>query len=65
MLNGTDIADKIAGLQKEELDKFMRDRLRKRDLHEVVANLNESALSKDHPNSARARAALKRMGFAD
>lgn len=65
MLNGADIAAKIAGLQKDELDKFMRDHLRRRDLHEVVANLNASALSKDNPSSVEARKALKRLGFID
>ncbi len=65
MLNGADIAAKIAGLQKEELDRFMREHLRRRDLHEVVANLNASALAKDNPNSGAARKALIRLGFTD
>ncbi|MEO1536180.1 MAG: hypothetical protein AAFR73_00490 [Pseudomonadota bacterium] len=63
--NGVDIAAKITDLQREELDKFFRDHLRRRDMHLVVANLNETALSKDNPNSASARKALKRLGFID
>mgnify|MGYP001612544537 CR=1 FL=1 len=62
---GTDFAAKIAGLQKDELDRFFRDHLHRRDLHRVVANLNESVLSKDNPRSEAARKALKRLGFTD
>ncbi len=65
MLNGSDIATKIAELQKDELDRFMRESLRRKDLHEVVANLNESAIAKDSPNADAARYALKRLGFTD
>ena len=60
-----DIAAKITDLQKDELDKFFRDHLRRRDLHEVVANLNETALAKGNPRSESARNALKRLGFTD
>jgi len=63
--NGDDIAAKITGLQRDELDKFFRDHLRRRDMHLVVANLNEAALSKDNPRSENARKALKRLGFTD
>ena len=62
---GADIAAKIAGLQKDELDKFFRDHLHRRDLHRVVANLNERALSKDAAHSKEARRALKKLGFTD
>ncbi|MEM7719088.1 MAG: hypothetical protein AAF222_07775 [Pseudomonadota bacterium] len=62
---GAEIAAQITGLQKEELDKFFRDHLRRRDLHLVVANLNEAALAKDNPRSEHARTALKRLGFPD
>lgn len=62
---GADIAAKITNLQSEELDRFLRDHLRRRDLHLVVANLNETALSKDNPGSQGARNALKRLGFTD
>ncbi len=64
-MNDTDIAAKIYDLQKDELDRFFREHLRRRDLHRVVANLNESALSKDNPRSATARKALKKLGFPD
>lgn len=63
--SGADIAAKITDLQTEELDRFFRDHIRRRDLHEVVANLNETALSKDNPKSENARKALKRLGFTD
>lgn len=63
--SGADIAAKITDLQTEELDRFFRDHIRRRDLHEVVANLNEAALSKDNPKSEKARKALKRLGFID
>ena len=63
--NGADIAAKIADLQADELDTFFRNHLRRRDLQQVVANLNEAALSKDHSGSERARKALKRLGFPD
>ncbi|MGR3513016.1 MAG: hypothetical protein ACU0GG_09645 [Paracoccaceae bacterium] len=62
---GADMAAKITDLQRDELDRFFRDHLRKRDMHLVVANLNEAALSKDNPRSAAARKALKRLGFTD
>lgn len=62
---GADIAAKITDLQNEELDRFFRDHLRRRDLHQVVANLNETALSKDNPASQGARNALKKLGFTD
>ena len=62
---GADIAARIADLQAEELDTFFRNHLRRRDMHRVVANLNEAALSKDNPRSASARTALKRLGFTD
>ncbi len=65
MPSSHDIAAKIADLQKDELEKFMRDHLRRKDLHKVVANLNESALSKDNPSSHAARLALRRLGFTD
>ena len=61
----TDIAADIAKLQKQELDRFLRDRIWNRDLHRVVANLNEAALSKDNPNSEVARNALAKLGFTD
>ena len=63
--SGVDIAAKITNLQREELDKFFRDHLRRRDLHLVVANLNEAALSKDNPGSESARIALRKLGFTD
>ena len=63
--SGADMAAKITDLQREELDTFFRDHLRRRDLHAVVANLNETALSKDNPRSESARNALKRLGFTD
>lgn len=63
--DGAAIAAKIADLQAEELDRFFRERLRTRDLHKVVANLNEMALSKADPKSANARRALTRLGFPD
>lgn len=62
---GADWAAKITDLQNDELDVFLRDHLRRRDMHLVVANLNEVALSKDNPRSERARKALKKLGFAD
>lgn len=62
---GSDIAAQITDLQKEELDKFFRDHLRRRQLHRVVANLNEAVLAKDNPQSENARKALKRLGFTD
>lgn len=65
MPSSHEIANKIADLQKDELEKFMRDHLRRKDLHKVVANLNESALAKDNPNSTVARLALRRLGFTD
>ncbi len=63
--NGADMAARITDLQREELDKFFRDHIRRRELHAVVANLNETALSKDNPWSENARNALKRLGFTD
>lgn len=63
--DGADIAAQIANLQKDEVDRFLREHLRRRDLHQVVANLNESAVSKDAPRSHAARKALKRLGFTD
>lgn len=60
-----EIADRIAGLQAEELQSFLRGQLRSRNLHKVVANLNAAALSDDAPRSTQARAALKKLGFAD
>ena len=62
---GADIAAKITDLQAEELNKFLRDHLMRRDLHRVVANLNETALSKDNPSSTQARDALTKLGFVD
>lgn len=61
----SDLAARIAGFQKDELDKFYREHIRRRDLHRVVANLNASALSSDNPRSATARQALKKLGFPD
>ncbi|MEM9426255.1 MAG: hypothetical protein AAGA06_06095 [Pseudomonadota bacterium] len=63
--NSGDIAARITNLQREELDKFFRDHLKRRDLHEVVANLNEAALSKDNSLSENARVALRKLGFAE
>lgn len=63
--NSVDIAAKITDLQTDELDRFFRDHLRRRDLHQVVANLNEAVLSKDNPRSESARKALKKLGFTD
>ncbi|MEM7752803.1 MAG: hypothetical protein AAF230_05260 [Pseudomonadota bacterium] len=60
-----DMAARIANLQREELDKFFRDHLKRRDLHLVVANLNETALSKDNPRSEHARVALRKLGFTE
>lgn len=60
-----DIATKITDFQKDELDRFLRDHLRRKDLHRVVANLNASVLSKDSPRSTAARRALARLGFPD
>lgn len=62
---GARIAARIAALQQDELDRFFREHLQRRDLHRVVANLNESAVAKDNPNSEAARKALKRLGFPD
>ena len=59
------LAEEIVRLKREELQRFMRQHLRRRDLHTVVANLNETALSKDSPSSEAARKALKLMGFAE
>lgn len=63
--NGAKLAAKIDDLKHDELDRFFRERLRKRELHQVVAGLNETALAKDSPYSDRARKALKRLGFTD
>jgi hypothetical protein len=63
--NGVDIAAKITNLQREELDTFFRDHLKRRDLHLVVANLNETALSKNNPRSESARLALRKLGFTE
>lgn len=63
--DGTDMAATITNLQREELDRFFRHHLKRRDLHQVVANLNETALSKDNPRSERARVALRKLGFTD
>lgn len=60
-----EIATWLVGLKREELDRFFREHLHRRDLHRVVANLNASALAKDDPNSEDARKALKRLGFPD
>ena len=62
---GDDLAVKIANLQRDELRDFMRQHLRRRDLHKVVANLNDVVLRKGNPNSDAARTALKRLGFAE
>jgi len=62
---GEGLAAKIAGLQQEEVRDFMRQHLRRKDLHKVVANLNEEVLRKGNPNSEAARKALKRLGFAE
>lgn len=62
---GKDIAARITNLQKDEVQHFLRDHLRRRDLHEVVANLNETALSKDGLRAIEAREALQKLGFAD
>lgn len=62
---GGEIADRIAGLQAEELNRFLRIHLRQRDLHRVVANLNAAALSKRAPVAGNAQAALRRLGFTD
>ncbi|MCG6884844.1 MAG: hypothetical protein LJE62_13930 [Silicimonas sp.] len=63
--SSADIAARIAEFRADELDTFMREHLRKRDLHRVVANLNKVVLSKDVRASRSARKALKRMGFPD
>lgn len=60
-----DMAAEIAEFRKDELDNFVRSHLRHRDLHKVVANLNESVLSEDDPRAQRARNALKLLGFPD
>ncbi len=60
-----DLADKIAKFQTSELERFLRDHLQRRDLHQVVANLNEAAVSKGNPKAEDARKALKRLGFVD
>ena len=60
-----DIAARISAFQTDELELFMRESLRRKDLHRVVANLNASVLSKDNPRSTNARNALKRLGFPD
>ncbi len=58
-------AIRIAELYERDLEIFLAQQLRRRTLHEVVAELNESALSKTDPNSPTARAALKKLGFPD
>lgn len=63
--HGKDIAARITSFQKEEVERFLREHLRRRDLHEVVANLNETALSKDGFRATEAREALQKLGFAD
>ena len=65
LIEAADMAAEIAEFQKDELDTFVRRHLRQRDLHQVVANLNESVLSEDNPRSQRARNALKLLGFPD
>ena len=63
--DSADIAARISAFQTDELELFMRESLRRKDLHRVVANLNASVLSKDNPRSTNARNALKRLGFPD
>jgi hypothetical protein len=63
--DASDIADRIAGLQAEELRDFVQNTIRQRSFHRVVANLNETALSKKSPASVVARKALRRLGFTD
>lgn len=62
---GGEIAERIARLQAEELDDFVRRHLRRRDLHDVVANLNAAVLSKTGTAANSARQALERIGFTD
>jgi len=58
-------ATRIADLFEKDIEVFLTQQLRSRKLHDVVAELNEAALSKTDPNSPAARAALKKLGFPD
>jgi len=58
-------ATRIAELFQQDLEVYLSQQLRQRTLHQVVSDLNEAALSKTNPNSKTAKAALRRLGFAD
>lgn len=64
-MTGHDLGAKISNLQKDELDRFFREHLRNREMHTVVANLNEAVLAKDGLRSENARKALKKLGFTE
>ncbi|MEM6385338.1 MAG: hypothetical protein AAF718_03780 [Pseudomonadota bacterium] len=64
-MTSPDLAAKISDLQKDELDRFFREHLRNRDMHTVIANLNEAVLAKDGLRSENALKALKKLGFTE
>ena len=65
LARGAEFAAQIRKLQDEDVSRFLSRHIRRRDLHQVVANLNEAALSKDNQGSKSAQAALWKLGFTD
>ena len=57
-------AAKIAAMADDDLQRFVRRKLRDRTLHDTVRHLNDAVLSKS-AHSRDARHALDRMGFID
>ncbi len=58
------LARRINDLSAAELHEFVQQRLSKRELHQIVRQLNQAVLSKAPDNSGVARAALQKLGFA-
>ncbi len=59
------LAQRINGLSATELLEFVNERLRARDFHVIVRQLNSGVLSKQPDVADEAQRALARMGFAD
>lgn len=57
------LARRINDLSAAELHEFVQQRLNKRELHQIVRQLNLSVLSKAPDNAQVARAALQKLGF--
>ena len=64
-MKNDDMSARIADLFAKDLELFLSQELSRRPLTDVVADLNETALSRTNPNSSTARAALSKLGFPD